>query len=63
MILERLYCFEEISIDLYERVETILSKPEKTTEEIASAVVDYIDRIRSIRENAFIRIERGKGRN
>jgi hypothetical protein len=62
--LEMLYSFQEISIDLHERIETISTIPEKKGEELSTVLMDHIGKIRSIMKNySLVKMVKGEGKN
>lgn len=53
MNLEMLCPFQEIPIDMNDRIQTIFTKPEERIEELATALIDHVDKIKSIMNNYF----------
>lgn len=62
--LEMLHSFREISIELYDRVETISTIPGKKGDVLSSVLMDHIGKIKSIIENySFVKMVKGKEKN
>lgn len=51
MILDRLYAFQDITIDFHNKAETILLKPEKREGELKKLLMEHFDKIKDIRQN------------
>jgi hypothetical protein len=49
--LDRLYAFQDIAIELDNRVEPILAIPEEKQEEINNLLIEHVNKIKGIREN------------